>query len=154
MSQIGENIKRARRKKGISQEELARAIDATKSTISKYELGHRQPPLDVLRRIAAALGTTVNWLLPPDNYWEDENGVGHTEPMTPAAFEEPSEDELREHINESFSTLNHAGQQKAVERVEELTEVPKYRREAASQSTPAPPEGKDTTPPKKPPGSP
>lgn len=47
----------------------------------------------------------------------------------------------------AFRKLNTAGQQKAVERVEELTEIPRYQATSTPQSTPAPQEGKDATPP-------
>lgn len=81
MVNIGNRIKTARQKKGMSQEELAQAIGATKAAVSRYEAGKRRPSYDQLQRIAAALGTSISNLLPPDNYWEDENGVGHTEPQ-------------------------------------------------------------------------
>lgn len=83
MVNIGNRIKTARQKKGMSQEELAQAIGATKAAVSRYEAGKRRPSYDQLQRIAAALGTSTSNLLPPDNYWEDENGVGHTEPQVP-----------------------------------------------------------------------
>lgn len=138
---VGGQIRKARKKAGLKQSELAEKLGVAVITIGQYERNQRQPRYDQLQRIAAALGTTVNWLLPPDNYWEDENGEVHTEPIM------PSEAEMREWLNESFSALNPAGQQKAVERVEELTEIPKYQRKAIL-------EGKDTTPDKKPTESP
>lgn len=81
MVNIGKRIKSARQKVGMSQEELAQTIGVTKSTISKYEKGAREPRYDQLQRIATALGTSISNLLPPDNYWEDEDGIGHTEPQ-------------------------------------------------------------------------
>ena len=66
----GTNIKAVRLKRGMSQQELADAIGVTKSTISKYEKGQREPKYNVLRGIAAALG--VNWtdLVPADEQCE------------------------------------------------------------------------------------
>lgn len=63
MSSTGELIRNARRKKELSQEELARAIGSTKSAISRYESGKRQPEFDQIRRIANALDVTVSYLL-------------------------------------------------------------------------------------------
>ena len=37
------------------------------------------------------------------------------------------------HLIEIFDTLNDDGQQKAIERVEELTEIPRYRRQEPAQ---------------------
>ena len=44
----------------------------------------------------------------------------------------------------AFDLLNDAGQQKAVERVEELTEIPKYQRQPPQEPSAAPSEGTDT----------
>lgn len=62
MDAIGERIKEARQERGLSQEELAQIINSTKSAISRYESGKRQPRLDQLRRIANALNVTVGFL--------------------------------------------------------------------------------------------
>lgn len=50
-------------------------------------------------------------------------------------------------LQKIMEQLNDAGQQKVVERAEELTEIPRYRAETAPQSPPAPQEGQSTTPP-------
>ena len=52
-------------------------------------------------------------------------------------------------VDKAFKILNTAGQQKAIERIEELTEIPRYQRqptENAPESTETTLEGKDTTP--------
>lgn len=49
-----------------------------------------------------------------------------------------------ERIVYALDKMNDEGQQKAVERVEELTEIPRYRTKTAPQSPPAPQEGTDT----------
>jgi len=65
---------------------------------------------------------------------------------------EDSHSDVGLRLNNLLSCLNADGQQKAVERVEELTEIPRYRAETAPQSPPAPQEGNDTTPPPDAPG--
>lgn len=57
-------------------------------------------------------------------------------------------------LQKIMEQLNDAGQQKVVERAEELTEIPRYRAETAPQSPPALREDKDTTPPTAPPETP
>lgn len=59
MTGISDNIRAARQKRNMSQDELAQAIGTTKSAISKYELGHREPSLDQIRRISAALNVSM-----------------------------------------------------------------------------------------------
>lgn len=51
----GDKIKLYRKEKGLSQEQLAQQIGVTKSTVSKYELGHLDISLEVLHKIADIL---------------------------------------------------------------------------------------------------
>ena len=261
----GQRIKAARKKAGMTQAALAEKLGISYVNISQLEKDQRNPKLETLQRIAAALGTSISNLLPPDNYWEDENGVSHTEPQvvehegplqraevversaTPEEMErllarlqdgEPvllSPDELAKlkatpkkqvssalekmerkevkifrplrtpvykmaatispeqveklkaitdqaeramgqtgrvaRFNRKFSIkspqiriaaaldkLNEEGQEKAAERVEELTEIPRYQVQepptAPPQDPPAPQEGTDTTPAEVPPEGP
>ncbi len=60
---IGRNIKTARLKKGITQEELANIIDGSISFISEIETGSAGPSLSKIIKIAKALDTTVDCLL-------------------------------------------------------------------------------------------
>lgn len=55
------------------------------------------------------------------------------------------EGEFHTQMNTAFHELNFSGKQEAAKRVMELTEIPRYRAEPAPQSSPAPPEGTDTT---------
>lgn len=49
-------IRKLRKQKGWSQEYLAEVADVSKATISAYERGSRVGTVDMLRRIAKALG--------------------------------------------------------------------------------------------------
>ncbi len=60
---INENIKNARKAKGISQEEMAIKLDVVRQTVSKWEKGLSVPDADVLIRIADLLEVPVNDLL-------------------------------------------------------------------------------------------
>lgn len=46
---LSDNIIRLRRKKGITQEELARFIGVTKASVSKWETGISMPDILLLR---------------------------------------------------------------------------------------------------------
>lgn len=63
MSTIGENIKLARIKKGLTQQDLATALGTTKSAISRYELGKREPKYRLLQKIAQVLDTNSSELI-------------------------------------------------------------------------------------------
>lgn len=56
-------LRRLRAAKELTQVDLAAKADVTPSLISRYEQGHRLPPLHILRRLATALGVTPSQLL-------------------------------------------------------------------------------------------
>ena len=119
MPNLGDAIRNARQQCGMTQEELAAKLDTTKSAISKYELGKREPSLEQLRKIAIAIGVTISDLVDHE-YW---SRVPKAELQ--AAF---SDNPRRDLLLAIFDQLNEEGQSKAVERVEELTEIPKYKK--------------------------
>lgn len=53
---IGDNIRSARREKGLSQEKLAELAGMDRQAINRIEQGHQSAILDNLIRIADALG--------------------------------------------------------------------------------------------------
>ena len=58
-----DNLRKLRRSKGLSQEELAIKLNVVRQTISKWEQGSSVPDSEMLLRIATELDTTVNVLL-------------------------------------------------------------------------------------------
>lgn len=50
-----EVLKRLRKEKGWTQEQLANAVGVKRATISKYESGAISPTIDMVRKINAAL---------------------------------------------------------------------------------------------------
>lgn len=60
---IGEQIKTARKAKGVSQEELAVRLGVVRQTVSKWENGMSVPDADVLIKIAELLDVPVSQLL-------------------------------------------------------------------------------------------
>ena len=60
---VGAEIKRRRKDKGITQEELARLVCVTQGAIMQYERGYKLPSLSMLYRIADAFGTTPAQIL-------------------------------------------------------------------------------------------
>lgn len=72
----GERIKKLRKEKGITQEEMAKALKTTKQTISKYEKGIvTNIPSDRIEALSKLLETTPEYILG----WEkkvEEDPVG------------------------------------------------------------------------------
>ena len=48
---------------GYTQKELAQDIEATESSVSKYLSGERMPSGEILKNLATALNTTIDYLL-------------------------------------------------------------------------------------------
>lgn len=63
---VGDNIRKARKALGMSQDKLAEAIGANRVTISKYESGRFLPSITALKLLAAVLKTTPNSLMGND----------------------------------------------------------------------------------------
>lgn len=156
------NLRKLRKAAGITQAELAKAIGITHATLSRYENGTIEPPISQLLNIASVLNTSLQELLgleygegalfsvklSPElvealNFPSGVNTLTTTNPdlmqKIVAEFSRQSVEKVR--LNIAFDSLNSDGQQKAVERVEELTEIPRYQATPAPQSPPT-----DTTP--------
>ena len=61
------NLKKIRLRKGLTQAELASKVGVLNTTICNYESGFREPNLETLKKLAAALECTVDELLEDDD---------------------------------------------------------------------------------------
>jgi len=61
---LGKNIRKFRRKAGITQEELAEKTDLSTTYIGYIEIGQKRPTLKVLNKIATVLKVKVKDLIP------------------------------------------------------------------------------------------
>lgn len=109
----GELIKQARKQRNMSQKELAEKLGVSASMIGQYENDLRNPKLETIQRIANALEVDPYSLMDFDT--------------ATAALEDRINNKSKD-LLAAFDQLNPEGQQKAVERVEELTEIPKYKK--------------------------
>lgn len=60
---IGENIKRIRKEKGLTQKQLGDLCSMADSAIRRYELGKSNPKIQTLHKIAKGLGIPVRNLV-------------------------------------------------------------------------------------------
>jgi transcriptional regulator with XRE-family HTH domain len=60
---IGARIRAARREKGWTQDALAEAVRVSRSAVAQWETDRAGQVTGNLTRIAAALGTNVEWLM-------------------------------------------------------------------------------------------
>lgn len=65
------NLKIARIKAGIKQEDLAKEIGASKTDISRYENGHNYPSIERLSKMADILDVSVDYLIGRNSEMKD-----------------------------------------------------------------------------------
>lgn len=63
MRDIGANIRRARTRRHLTQDDLAQTVHTTRQTISNYETGRSRPDVETLQLLADALGVELTELL-------------------------------------------------------------------------------------------
>ena len=63
MRDIGANIRRARTRRRLTQDDLAQTVHTTRQTISNYETGRSRPDVETLQRLADTLGVELTELL-------------------------------------------------------------------------------------------
>lgn len=74
---VGRNLKRARLRSGLSQSQLARKVDASSISVSRWELGKQMADPDTLWRIGEVLGVNVSSLFVPLDDEPETNGDEH-----------------------------------------------------------------------------
>ena len=60
---LGENLKRIRTEKGITQGDIARALEVDKRFVSNIENGKTNPTLATIAKLAKAIGVSIDELL-------------------------------------------------------------------------------------------
>ena len=60
---IGENIKRIRTNKRLTQEEFAKEVGISRSYLGDLENDRKSPTVETLEKISSKMGTTVRYLL-------------------------------------------------------------------------------------------
>lgn len=131
---IGSRIKDQALKQGITLRKLAEIAGISYNTI--YSITKRDSNRvqgETLQRIADALGVTPTYLIgyddkivKPEQYTPEE--LAEIKSGAWEAYQQHVEETTssRAYLNAAFSKLNTKGQQVAVERIEELTQMPQY----------------------------
>ena len=136
--QTGDLIKKARINAGMTQAELAERLGITPQAVSQYERGIKNPKLETVRRISEALGVLVPDLYPegmqamPILDWMESKGIPIVSGPEEAYWESLKQTKAEQNSKEEqllnhFRTLNDNGQTVAVERVQELAQIPAYQ---------------------------
>lgn len=130
-STIGQRIREARLQAKLSQKELADRLGVSASLIGQYENHIRIPKYETQQKIAHALGVDVYAIFSDSQrelFVEGEVNVIIAKHEDGYYFSDAEKKLIK-----AFSKLSNEGQQKAIERVEELTEIPKYQKKKTPQ---------------------
>lgn len=138
---IGETIKNIRIQKKMTQKDLGEKIGGIpQQQIGRWENGKVTPKLDTIQKIAVALDIDINDLL--ESTIIDKSPVYRAFKNSKYSNSELAREFMNGRLIEGidwepvdiellkiFKTLNKTGQAIAIERVEELTEIPRYTEE-------------------------
>ena len=122
MKNIGRNIRVFRELRGLSQYDLADAIGKQRSAIGNYERGEREPDLETIDRIAAALH--ISYL---DLFADLDDDTTELDFRT-LSENAPGEDELLS----IYRALNASGQTVLLNTARGLSAVTDYQKAGAS----------------------
>lgn len=123
-----EKIRRKRKFLGLTQEELGKRSGLSTMSIRRYERGDRVPNYRAVTMIATGLGCDTSELLDPSE--ESNMIVNHVlEGLSALNFEESGTQISSQLISTYFDLLNEEGKRAAIDLIEGLTHLPKYRRD-------------------------
>ncbi len=94
MTDLGKRILDLRKRKNLSQTDLANAVGISYAQIGRYETKKTQPPAEVIKKIADTLDTTVDYLINGDTGEKAMSALKDTELLQQfKAVEQMNEDD-------------------------------------------------------------
>lgn len=129
---MGERIKYLRESHGMTQEELGEKIGVQKSAIRKYEKGSVENiKRSSIKIMADLFGVSPCYLMAWD---EDEQKIEElSEEVKMIEKIQRQYGKTAIELLSSFVQLNENGQKKAVDQLQDLLDVPKYRKDGKDE---------------------
>lgn len=152
---LAERIRQVREEKNMTQKAVAALMGISQQAYGQYESGSRVPKPETLGRIAAALDSTLIDITRDTDVITEENSSSYIHDFVNGTWNQLISENavLEKYANmnpelksllTAFDRLNDDGQTVAVDRVEELAQIPKYQRaQSAPQDAPAGPDDKE-----------
>ena len=106
---FGSRVREARKKQQLSMAQLGLKMGISGSLVGRYERNEENPKPDTIRRFSDALGVDAKWL---EKGEYDDNSLSGDE----------------QQLLRYFRSMSPAGQRVALERMDELSQHPKYKR--------------------------
>lgn len=121
---IGENIRKIRLQKNITQKQLAEILGTSQQNLAQYEAGKRNPKPETTLKIAQALGVLSSQI---DPKLGETIGFDTPEDFDRAWSKIVNNARISE-VKTLMNELNIKGQEKAVEQIKLLTKIPEYQK--------------------------
>lgn len=67
MNEFTISLAAARVNAGLSQDQLCKILNISKTTLSNWERGHKEPPYNAVRRLSELSGIPMEFLFVPEN---------------------------------------------------------------------------------------
>ena len=112
--ELGEKIQISRKKKGMSQEDLANVLNVSRQAVQKWESGVSNPELNKVIELGRVLDVSLDWLLDEDKMLKEE-----------AVVEEETEDSLEEKESTEEETPTEEEQENPTHKETPVLEKPK-----------------------------
>ncbi len=131
MSHFAKVLKKLRLENGLTQSTLARDLSVTQNAVFNWENEKREPNIDMIKKIADYFDITLAYLLDGEVTPLTENDK---EPEKRRKFHSQDRIEVNNWNKElellnHFRKLNSSGEDEAIKRVSELTELSRYIRQ-------------------------
>lgn len=144
MSTVGDKIRELRKWKSLTQQQLADASGVSVMSIRRYESGERKPSLYIVKSIADALEVRIEDIVGLETFDTGAEFKNRWKEITSCSSEAGEQLEVAHRQNGEtviinytnhdkllnlYDSLNPLGKSVAIERLEELAEIPKYQKE-------------------------
>ena len=128
---VGENIRKYRKEKGLTQKKLAELTQLNEVTIRSYEAGKYKPKFEQLRKIAIALDIGLDVFMTADelSLFNDMTSLYLESDSDLKLLDSLEETSTQEHfLIASFRELNEVGQKKIIDYTEDISKIDEYKK--------------------------
>lgn len=135
MYNLGELLRELREEKNISMDKMVEDlkklynVNIAKSTISKWENNKADPSMEYARILIKYFNVSLDYLLGLSKFKNKEEELADYKNRMNEFAENHNKNFYENKLLNSFNKLNDEGKNEAIKRVDELTELSKYKKE-------------------------
>ena len=151
MYDLGNLLKQLREEKNVSMDKMIEdlkslySISIAKSTISKWENNKADPSMENAKVLCNYFNISLDYLLGLSNYKNKEEELAAYKNKMNEFAKKHNKNFYENKLLNSFNKLNEDGKDEAIKRVDELTELSKYKKEEDNKVVELPKEDDEFT---------